>query len=135
MIAELIIEYNFPVLEGIQALFFKVILVQKSFPLLQLLLQFQCLHDSIDLAEVLVKLGMKDKSKFIGISLSKINLIVIENSTNNFTKYVSDEYYPEMFQLGVDMFYRLKKPRNVVRYLLLSGKVSLIIVRVCNYGR
>ena len=58
------IETSIPILDETQAIFFKLVLKNKKFILLQALLQFHCLHDNADLAEVLVKLGMQDKSKF-----------------------------------------------------------------------
>lgn len=53
-------------LDETQAVFFKLILKNKQFSLLRFLLQFHCFHDNIELAEVLLKLGTADKSKFKG---------------------------------------------------------------------
>lgn len=54
------------VLNLIHATFVTMLLVKKRFSLLSQQIQAYCLQDSIELAEVMIKLGMKDKSKFKG---------------------------------------------------------------------
>lgn len=69
----IMLENSVQVLDGIQAIFFKVVIMKKKFAMLYQLLQFHCLDDSLELAEVLIKLGMKDKSNFEGKTICAIS--------------------------------------------------------------
>ena len=90
------------------------------------MLQFHCLHDNLDLAEVLVKLGTENKSKFKGNFCVKVRFLFWKGiKEGGFTKYVNEEYFPEMFQLGLDMLLRLGKIKEIVENLLSVGRVFL----------
>jgi len=41
-----------------------------------------------------------------------------------FTKYVGDEYFPEMLQLGLDMLMRLDRYPELIQHLLSLGQVT-----------
>jgi len=104
-------------------LFLQLILKQKRFVLLNFLLQFRCLHDSIDLAEVLIKLGSNPKSQFK------------ERPGNEYCKLVKDDYYAPVLQMGLDMLFRLRKIKEVLDYYLSLGKIveALEVVKKENF--
>lgn len=52
-------------------------------------------------------------------------ILYIENPNNIFIRYIGDEYVPDLFQVGLDMLYRLNRTDIVVKCLLLKGKVSV----------
>ncbi len=117
-LTKLIMEYirlsadnGVPVMSEIQAVFIRLVLQIKDFPLLQSLLQFHCLRDNIDLAEILIKLGTKDKSAFQ------------DKQENELIEFVEDEYIPELLQTGIDMYYRMGKLKDILEHLLSNESV------------
>jgi len=118
------LEYDLQIISAIQSLFLHLILKQKKFVLLNFLLQFRCLHDSHDLAEVLIKLGSNPKSRFK------------ERPGNDYCKVIKDDNYPPVLQMGLDMLFRLKKIKELLEYYLALGMVieALEVVKKDNYS-
>jgi len=112
-------------LDSIQSLCLKIILRKKQYTMLHLLIQFYCLADNVETAEVLIKLGMKDKSKFKGkCSFSKTLFYNLIGSVENpLIGFADQDYLPELFQLGIDMLHRQKKFRAIINHFFSVGKV------------
>ena len=102
-----------PLLSEIQSLLVRLVLQTKQISLLQSFLQFHCLKDNLDLAEVLIKLGTQDKSTFK------------DKQENELIEFVEEgDYFPEMLQTGLDMHYRMNKIKDIIEHLLANESVT-----------
>lgn len=54
-------------------------------------------------------------------------MIEVESPANGFSKLITDEYVPDMSQMGLDMLYRLKLTNRIIEYLLGVGQVNNMI--------